>query len=185
MPTVWIEVALEEYRMLRQEILRAAQARHSIAGHGLIVIGVLFAVAFATWREPVPAALLLLVVVPVLCYLLLVVWLGETARMLDAGHALGGLEERIGARFPGEPPPLSWASRLRDPAALARAARGRWGGVAVVLLFLFSAACAVVAGHLLLVGRLPVDLLLWIDAVEAVCLLAATGAVPLALRGLG
>lgn len=164
----WIEVALEEYRALRQESLQAMQAQQTIVNYGLLVVGALLGVAFGSWTEVLPSAILLLAFVPIVCYLVLFVWLGEIARMMRVGRYLKDLENEIGSRCPGEPPPLRWENHLRKTVGGLGTSQMQWNYVAVIALFLLAALIAVGVGHFHIAARIDRMTLVWIDTVEGV-----------------
>jgi len=172
MPFSWIEVALEEYKTLRQEILQSMQAQQAIVNYGLAVVGVLLGVAFNSWQQTVPATVLLLAFVPIVCYLVLFVWLGEIARMMRAGQYLKQLEEKISSKFPNESPPLAWENYLREPVARAGTPQMVWNYIAVVGLFLLAAIVAVVVGNIRIFNEVERSTLIWLNTVESTFFIA-------------
>ncbi len=113
----WLEVVMEEYKNLRKESLTSMQMQQSILSLGAATVGVALSSAFATWdRSPLPEFLFLFLV-PILIYLIVLVWLGEVGRMFRAGHFLSKLEEKVNREFSEKGLALSWETWL---------SRGEW-----------------------------------------------------------
>ena len=93
--TAAVNVVLEEYRTLRQEALTSMGTQQSILSFGTAALGILLAGAFNVFNEPLPAALVFLLFVPLLSDLVFVLWMTEVVRMLRAGYFLARVERRV------------------------------------------------------------------------------------------
>jgi hypothetical protein len=92
------KVLLEEYKTIRAEVTTSIQAQISILAFGAATIGFSFAAASQTSNDAF-RDMFLLVRVPLVCYLILIVWFGEVMRMLRAGTFLMRLEKRFDEEF--------------------------------------------------------------------------------------
>ncbi len=113
-------LALEEYKTLRQEILNSITAQYAILTFGATGVALL---ATAVLGEPggnadtATAASTksifgiggLLVGIPLLCLLIVAMWMNEVTRMLRAGQFLLGAEERLNSLV-GRDGVVSWES---------------------------------------------------------------------------
>jgi hypothetical protein len=90
-----VEVMLEEYRTLRQEVFTSMGTQQSILSFGTAALGILLAGAFNVFGEPLPAALIFLLFVPLVSHLILVLWMTEVVRMLRAGYFLARVERKV------------------------------------------------------------------------------------------
>lgn len=115
----WIEVVMEEYKTLREEILTSMQMQQSILSLGGATVGIALSSAFATWEKSPLPEFLFLVMVPTLTYLIVLVWLGEVGRMFRAGYFLSELEGKVNREFSGKGLALSWETWL---------SQGEWQG---------------------------------------------------------
>jgi len=111
----WVEILLEEYKMLRQESLNAMNNRNRILSFGLATIGAILAGSIAAHTKstysPV-SCLALIFMVPVISTFVLLMWFGEYKRMQRAGKFLSGLEDRINKD--ARKRLLTWETHLRD-----------------------------------------------------------------------
>jgi len=92
------KVLLEEYKTIRAEVTTSIQAQISILAFGAATIGFSFAAASQTTNDAF-RDMFLLVLVPLVCYLILIVWFGEVMRMMRAGTFLMRLEKRSDEEF--------------------------------------------------------------------------------------
>ena len=117
-----VEVALEEYKTLRQEILNSITTQHAVPSLGALALGLLAGAA-----ARVDSSLLAVVAIaglgaPLLCLVVLGIWLNEVTRMLRAGLFLIGVEERLNDRLRRidekgwalPQTPLTWESRAHE-----------------------------------------------------------------------
>lgn len=99
----WLDIALEEYKALRAEILTTMQTQQSTLTIGTAALGIIAAGAFNLWDEPFVATILFLGVAPFLSMLVLTIWIGEVTRMMRAGSYLQQFEATIHTAVPALP----------------------------------------------------------------------------------
>lgn len=104
----WLLVSLEEYKTLREESLTALKHQQYILQWGLIAVITLFTAGFGVWDRKLLSEAIFLVVLPFLCYTILIIWMHELARMNRAGAFLRSLENKINTQFENMPEALSW-----------------------------------------------------------------------------
>ena len=134
----WQELALEEYRALRGEIVATMQTQDGGLRLGVAAIGVVSAAGFNVWDTTAAASLIFLAVVPFVSAVVLTVWMGEVSRMMRAGSHIQRIEQFIHEQNPTLPDPvMTWETRLRDPLSdITRWERQyEWNYHAIVLLF--------------------------------------------------
>lgn len=144
----WQELALEEYRALRGEIVATMQTQDGGLRLGVAAIGIVSAAGFNVWNDTAASALIFLAVVPFVSAVVLTVWMGEVSRMMRAGRHVYRLEKFIHDQNPGLPDPvMTWETRLRErsPDTTDWERQYQWNYRAIVLLFWsigIAAACA-------------------------------------------
>jgi hypothetical protein len=173
----WVEVALEEYKTLRQESLGAIEQIQTTLQIGLVAIGVItgFGVEAAAGSiktdTDVAVRVGLVFVPPLLAGLIIVMCLEELRRAVDAGIHVARLEQQVASR-PGteQPPPLTWETAIQRKHSGKHGYAGHWWRTAA----LFGAACpAVVLGFVGLRDG-DHDVWLWRSGAAAVLLVVAT-----------
>lgn len=114
---------LEEYRTVRQERLEGVTRIQSIVQYGVAAIGVLLTVALLAafdHEAPVPAATIVMGLIPLLLVLVISSSAAEIQRVMDARQHLRVLETRINCILEpeGKAPVLSWESTRSYPRGL-------------------------------------------------------------------
>jgi hypothetical protein len=145
---IWFELAVNEYNALREEILTTMGTQDGTLRFGAATVGIVLTGGFNVWDDLLPAALVFLVVVPFLCMMVLIVWLGEVTRMMRAGKHVENLERAFEAfSFPPRPV-MRWERNLRDPnAENTRWARHyEWNYLAIVLMFWLLGVVSIAGG---------------------------------------
>jgi hypothetical protein len=145
----WQELALAEYRALREEIVATMQTQDGGLRLGVAAIGVVSAAGFNVWDDTAAAALIFLAVVPFVSAVVLTVWMGEVSRMMRAGSHIHRLEQFIHEQNPGLPGPvMTWETRLRDPLSdITRWERQyEWNYHAIVVMFWSIGIASIGAG---------------------------------------
>jgi hypothetical protein len=135
---IWFELAVQEYNALRGEILATMATQDGTLRFGAATVGIVLTGGFSVWDDRLPAALIFLVVVPFLCLMVLIVWLGEVTRMMRAGNHVLELEDMFLENIPGLPEPvMRWEKNLRDPTAKGTRWKRHyeWNYLAIVLMF--------------------------------------------------
>jgi hypothetical protein len=136
-----LDVAVEEYKTLRQEALEAIARSQAIAQYGLATAGVGVTVALLAARDGTTlSAVVLCGLIPLAGCFGATMMAAEAQRAVRAGWYLRCLEQRINQLTPGGPPTLGWEARLQDPRHRVRGYR--------------EATAAVVATAILLSGGL-------------------------------
>jgi hypothetical protein len=108
----WEQVAIEEYRTLRQESLESiSQAQATLRG-GLVVLGVLAGFGVNISSKGAIAQLILALAGPAFSTAVLTQWLLETRRAVRAGTRIVELELEFERRFGGDAP-LRWERTVR------------------------------------------------------------------------
>jgi fatty acid desaturase len=104
------EILLKEYESLRAEILNAMANRNTILTFGLATIGILFTGAVSLTPSNLPV-IILMIVVPLVCAYISMIWVGEYKRMQRAGAFIVGIEKKINEMAGDEL--LTWETFLR------------------------------------------------------------------------
>ena len=99
---------LKQYELIRSEVTTSLELQQQILGFGIATIGLLAGAAFVSKAEPFRSQLLV-IFLPLICYLALTIWFSEVMRMLRAGAFLVTLERRLDACGDGS---LKWESTL-------------------------------------------------------------------------
>jgi len=148
----WVDLALEEYKALRGEVLATMQTQGASLTFGTATLGIVAAGAFNVWKEQFIATIVFMFVVLFVCSLVLVVWLGELTRMMRAGQHLFGLEKALQTAFGIDPggPVFSWESHLRSgstsPTEHPSMRQFGWNYAAIIWMFLSIAVGSVFLG---------------------------------------
>jgi hypothetical protein len=91
-----IDVVMQEYTAIRREIDTCLANQVAILSFGAATVGLLVAAAATLWEEdPLLPGLLLLFVVPGVCFLALAIHAGELVRLMRAGFFLHELERWV------------------------------------------------------------------------------------------
>jgi hypothetical protein len=105
---------LKQYELIRSEVTASLQLQQQILGFGLATVGLLAGAALVGKTQPFRSALLVMFV-PLVCYLAVMIWFSEVMRMLRAGGFLLTVEKKLDTCGDGS---LEWEygvakSRLR------------------------------------------------------------------------
>src|SRR5215216_726651 len=90
---IWLDLAIQEYNALRDEILTTMQTQDGTLRFGAATIGIVIAAGFNMWSDTVPATMIFLAVIPFICTMVLVIWMGEVTRMMRAGRHVQHIED--------------------------------------------------------------------------------------------
>jgi len=168
----WHTVALEEYKTLRAESLESTKIQHLIVTMGGTAVGLLLVWGFSIWERLLVPDLVFLVFVPAICYTVLIVWMGEVARLVRVGSYLAEKEREISAFFPDHPKALNWENWLRDESEGGRKHQVMLNYLAVVMLFASAAVVSLIVGNYRMIGLISSVWLLVMDLFEILALLA-------------
>jgi hypothetical protein len=99
-----LDVVMHEYDAIRSEVDHSLSNQVSILSFGAATVGLLVAAAGTLWKDAeLLAGLLLLLVVPIACFLTLAIHAGELVRLMRAGLFLHELENWVNkAPWPGK-----------------------------------------------------------------------------------
>lgn len=144
----WLDVALEEYRALRAEIVATLETQYATLTFGTAAVGLLVGFGFNAWDEAFVAQIAFLGAVPAVAYLVLVIWMGELTRMMRAGDYLAELECRINeeVRAVDRPDALGWETFLRKEAEEGKTAQHRWHYRAIIGMYQLLAIASIAVG---------------------------------------
>lgn len=114
--TAWLDTVMEEYRALREEVLRSMETQQASLSFGAVTIGILAAGGFNAWEHDVPTVLVFILGIPTMSGLVALIWLGELTRMQRAGAMLLEIELKVNSELEsvGKGSALSWETALRE-----------------------------------------------------------------------
>jgi Zn-dependent protease with chaperone function len=146
--SVEIDLALEEYRTVRQEEMVAMQSQISTLRYGVTGCVVLIGVAAQQHADRYLGWAISLALVPLVVLFSAVIWMGEYERMARAGHYIAGLERHINAIFTdGACRPMGWENWLREGGnAHSRVVGGHHRYLTITSLFIGFQIAAVAMG---------------------------------------
>jgi hypothetical protein len=168
----WQIVALEEYKSLRAESLDSIRMQHLIVAIGGVAVGLLMVWGFLIWERLLVPDLVFLVFAPAICYTVLIVWMGEVARLMRVGFYLSEKEREISASFPEHPNALRWENWLRDESEGGRRHQVMLNYLAVVMLYASAAIVCLVVGNYRMIGLISTFWLAILDVFEILALSA-------------
>ncbi len=143
----WLEVCLEEYKTLRAESMSAMSAQQSILNYGFATTAALIAVGFHNWTGQVGITIVVFLgFLPIVSSLVLIIWLGEVARMMRASVRLITLEEKINSFLDKPDPALTWETWLRQKDDGNHTPQLKWNYAAIVFAFMLISLFSIVIG---------------------------------------
>lgn len=165
----WISIAMEEYKTLRTESLESMKGQQATLKVGTATVGVLAASAFSLWDKTLLPDFIFMVFLPVICYLILVIWIGEVQRMMRAGKFISTIEKKINDNFIlKDNNVLSWENWLRIESAKGNTNQMKLNYFAILALFLFVSLISIGIGDYRIFYKIPFWWLLIINVVEIV-----------------
>ncbi|MFV9644354.1 MAG: hypothetical protein ACNYWU_00890 [Desulfobacterales bacterium] len=154
----WLEVVMEEYKTLRQESLTSMQMQQSILNFGTATVGIALSGGFAAWdKTPLPEFIFLFLI-PIVIYLIVLVWLGEVGRMFRAGNFLCELEEKVNSQFSEKEMALTWETWLSRGEWLEKKPHHviRFHYISIFTLFMVTALASILFGNYKIHGALSI-----------------------------
>jgi len=142
----WLTVVMEEYKSLREESLTSMQTQQSALSLGTATLGAVLIAGFNLWDKHLLPEVILLVIAPFISYLVLIIWLGEVARMMRAGMFLAKIEEKVNKEFSNELEALSWENWLRKTQKDRKTPQLIWNYESVILMFLAMSLFSIIIG---------------------------------------
>lgn len=162
----WIEIALEEYKTLRSESIESIKTQHSTLNIGTGIAGAVVISGFNLWDKTLLPDLIFLIFIPLLCYIILVIWIGEVSRMVRVGHYLTTVENKISSSFPKHPELLFYENWLRRKAVNSKNHQSKWNYIAVIALFTFIAFSSIAVGTFKIHDKFVAWFVIVIDLIE-------------------
>lgn len=165
----WLSVVIEEYKTLREESLASMQMQQSILRFGAATMGIVIAAGFNVWDEQPLSEIIFLFFVPLIVYLILIIWAGEVARMFRAGRFLTELERKINNEFSDKPDALTWENWLLKVQDDGKTPHQKLHPhyVAIFLLFAFSAMASIIIGNFKIWKSIALSHIIALNFVEA------------------
>lgn len=164
----WVDIALEEYKTLRTESLDALKSQQSTLRFGTAMAGAVVLSGFNLWEKTFLPDIIFLIFIPLICYVVLVIWLGDVARMMRAGYFLTQIEKKISKEYPEVPDLLSFENWLRLKRDNSKTNQVPWKNIFVALLFVLIAISSIVVGNFKIIDKINVKQQLFINGVELI-----------------
>lgn len=142
----WLLPILEEYKTLRTESLDSIKGQQSTVRTGTATLGVLIAIGFNTWDNSLLSDLVFLTFIPFVSYLVLVIWIGEVARMMRVGYYISKIETKVNS-ITDEVDLLSWENWLRTKDAKGRTPQMKLNYLGIIALFFSTALASIIIGN--------------------------------------
>ncbi len=168
----WVEVSLEEYKTLREEVLASMSHQHSIITYGTAAVGIVLTGGLNLWKDALLLGVILLGIIPIISYLVLVVWMGEVIRMNRAGFFLTGLENRINEAFPDCPNVLTWENTVRTRKKENRLSQVFWNYISIIGLFILLALASIILGDCRVSKEVTLFSFIFLNVIELFVLLS-------------
>lgn len=168
----WLSAAIEEYKTLREECLMRLKNQQSILTFGTAIIGLIISAAINSWEKyPLPE-IIFLFLVPTVIYLIIMIWLGEVARMFRAGRFLCNVEDKINKQLQGTEKALTWENWLRTQHNGDKTPHyiGRIQSISIFLLFIVISFTSTIIGNYKILGKVCFFYIVVIDTIEAIAL---------------
>ncbi len=166
----WIEIAIEEYKTLRAESIEAIKTQQTTLKFGTAIAGAVILSGFNLWNKTLLPDLIFLIFIPILCYLVLVIWIGEVARMMRAGYYLTLVEKKISNAYADIDNLLFYENWLRDKKNNSKTAQLKWNYIAVIALFSFTSISAIIVGNIRIFNKIEVWYIGICDLIEMLIL---------------
>lgn len=110
----WLSAALEEYKSLRAESLGAIEQAQRSVQLGLAGIAAITAFSASGSHNTAVEGFITAVAAPAFAAPLVVLWVLEVTRAINAGAHISGLEARIAAHVGDAVPPLIWETTIQQ-----------------------------------------------------------------------
>ncbi len=143
----WLAVVIEEYKTLREESLTSLQTQQSILRFGTATLGIVLVAGFNVWERPLLSEIIFFFFAPLISYLVLIIWMGEIARMMRSGVYLLELEKKVSKEFSDKPEALTWENWLRQGQQDGKTPQLIWNYKAIIAMFLLLALASIAVGN--------------------------------------
>ena len=144
----WVSAALEEYKVHRAAYLEGLASAQRTLALGITAVGILVAGAFNVWdsSDPLPATLLFLVAIPLVCALVVLQWAGQMLFLVLRHRYLLALESTLRNAYPSGPTTLfTWEDLWAE--YFGRRHQGSIRGAVTPITLLFGGAGPPLAGY--------------------------------------
>lgn len=162
----WITIAIEEYKTLRLESIEAIKTQQNTLKLGTAIASAVVISGFNLWDKTLLPDLIFLVFIPILCYIILVIWIGEVARMMRAGHYLTIVENKISIAFPDVANLLFYENWLRNKKFDNKTPQLKWNYIAVIALFTFISIASIIVGDFKIFDKICIYIFIVINVCE-------------------
>jgi len=144
----WLDVALEEYRALRSEIIETQRAQQWTVGLSFTALGIVASQVTDLLGSPVAAVAVFIVLVPLVICAFLLVWLAQIGGMMRLGGQIWRLELRVHQDWIAPEEVFAWETYLRDPDSKTHSFRVyEWGYGGIVTIYSLLALGSIVLGQ--------------------------------------
>lgn len=172
----WLPIILEEYKSLREESLDAGNNAQSVIKFGMTAVSFVVAAGINVWSlNPLPT-LVFLIFIPLLCYLILTIWVGEFARRMRAGKfIIDHIEKKVNIICDNSnlPKALYWETYVREKNENGKNRLFVWNRYAIIFIFLGIALVSILIGNYKMWNDASVCLKIIINFFELSLLLTA------------
>ena len=145
----WLFASIEEYKTIREEALASLKNQQSSLSFGMASAGVLIAVGAENTNRLALAGAVFFIFLPLLCYVVMTIWMGEVARMMRAGVYVRKVELKVNMRLSAQPVALGWEKWLREGQYNQKRPQMRFNYAIVIGMFFAIAFFSLVLGHTL------------------------------------
>ena len=146
MQVEWLNITMEEYKSLRSECINSINAQQYTLNVGIAAISALMVSAVHLWEQVIVSQIIFLVCIPLVSYLILLVWVGEIVRMMRAGYFIAKIENKINKHLKMENV-LSWENWLRSE-DYKKTHPKNINYYAIIILFILLSFLSIVTGNI-------------------------------------
>ena len=168
----WIQIALEEYKSLRTESLEAVRTQQTTVKLGIVIIGCIMVTGFNLWDKSLLSDIIFFIFIPLLCYITIVIWIGEVERMMRTGYFLTTLEKKISRAYPNSPNLLNYETWIRGNQAKSKLPQLTWNYIAVIVLFFLMTLASIITGNFKLASEIDALYIVLLNIPELLLLAA-------------
>ena len=166
----WIQIALEEYKSLRNESLEAVRTQQTTVKLGIVIIGCIMVTGFNLWDKSLLSDIIFFIFIPLLCYITIVIWIGEVERMMRTCYFLTTLEKKISRAYPNTPNLLNYESWLRNHKSKSELPQLTRNYIAVIVLFFLMTIASIITGNFKLASEIDTQYIILLNIPEILLL---------------
>ena len=168
----WIQIALEEYKTLRTESLEAVRTQQTTVKLGIVIIGCIMVTGFNLWDKSLLSDIIFFIFIPLLCYITIVIWIGEVERMMRTRYFLTTLEKKISRAYPNSPKLLNYETWLSKNESTPKWPQLTCNYIAVIVLFFLMTLASIITGNLKLASEIDALYIILLNIPEILLLSA-------------